>query len=224
MKTLIKALEYFLSLPISFYVSIRLCGFKSAFKFPILIRYNSILRRLNGEVCGANKFGVVRIGFGEVGIFDKKYERSIVEISGTWIVKGKTVLGHGSRICIYSNALLITGNNLYNTAKATIVCKNKVNIGDNVLISWETMIVDTDFHRVKYLHDRTNSCPDGFAEIGNDVWIGMRSVILKNTIIPKGCIIGAYSLCNKNYMNEYSLIAGNPATVRKNGVTLMRTF
>lgn len=43
-------IELFLSLPKSFYVCARLCGLKKAIKLPVLVRYNTVLRRLDGSV------------------------------------------------------------------------------------------------------------------------------------------------------------------------------
>lgn len=48
----------------------------------------------------------------------------------------------------------------------------------------------------------------------------MKSVTLKNTRTPAYCIVGAYSLLNKDY-SEYPskcLVAGNPAVLKKTGV------
>ncbi len=58
--------------------------------------------------------------------------------------------------------------------------------------------------------------------IGDHVWIGMRSVILKNTIIHNNSIIGAGSICNKDYEKENCLIAGNPAKIVKEKVNWSR--
>ena len=50
----INSIEYFLSIPKSFYVSARLCGLKKAFFFPVLVRYNTVLRKVNGCVRACN--------------------------------------------------------------------------------------------------------------------------------------------------------------------------
>jgi acetyltransferase-like isoleucine patch superfamily enzyme len=46
--------------------------------------------------------------------------------------------------------------------------------------------------------------------IGNDVWIGYRSVILSGVTIGNGAIIGAGSIVTKD-IAPYSIVAGNPA-------------
>ena len=49
-------------------------------------------------------------------------------------------------------------------------------------------------------------------EIGDNVFIGMRSIILMGTKIGKNCIVGAGSICSGEYPDN-SVIAGNPAKV-----------
>jgi len=50
--------------------------------------------------------------------------------------------------------------------------------------------------------------------IGNDVWIGMNSIILDGVIIGDGSIIGAGAVVTKN-VEPYSIVAGVPAKVVK---------
>ena len=51
-------------------------------------------------------------------------------------------------------------------------------------------------------------------EIGNDVWIGSRVIILPGLKIGEGSIIGAGSVVTKDVM-PYSIVAGNPAKLIK---------
>lgn len=52
----------------------------------------------------------------------------------------------------------------------------------------------------------------GRVEIGKYTFIGPHATIMPNTIVGKGCIISAYSLLRGDYP-DFSIIAGNPATV-----------
>lgn len=51
---------------------------------------------------------------------------------------------------------------------------------------------------------------DGFVCIGNDVWIGANAVVLPNTKIADGTIVGAGAVVNRN-TEPYSIVAGVPA-------------
>jgi virginiamycin A acetyltransferase len=50
----------------------------------------------------------------------------------------------------------------------------------------------------------------GDITIGNDVWLGYRSVILAGVTIGDGAIVGAYSVVTKD-VPPYTIVAGNPA-------------
>jgi len=54
----------------------------------------------------------------------------------------------------------------------------------------------------------------GGIEIGNDVWVGARSIILPGAKIGDGAVIGAGSVVTKN-IAPYSISAGTPAVHKK---------
>ena len=51
--------------------------------------------------------------------------------------------------------------------------------------------------------------------IGDHVWIGYGSTILKNTKIPSGCIIGAGSIVTGKFNHPNSIIAGSGSNLRE---------
>lgn len=216
--------EKLLSIPKSFWVSLHFFSFKDAIKLPVVVRYNTKIQSLKGSVIikqgGGVKTAMLRIGFGSVGIYDKKYSRTILTIKGTVVLNGKVSLGHGSVLSVQKGAIVSFGDNFTNTAEGKIVCKKSITFGDNVLTSWETLIMDTDWHSIQ--NTITGEIYPDTKEIiiGNNVWIGTRSVILKGSVIPDGCIIGANTLCSKYFSETESVIAGNPARICKSNVTL----
>lgn len=215
------SIEKILSIPKSLYFCLKTLPFNQAIKIPILIRYNCKIISCHGkiEIGDKVKFASIQIGFGQVGIFDKKYSRTIIELNGKIIFQGKAGFGHGSKICVGERGILTIGNNFSNTAEGTIICFRQININDNCTTSWNTLIMDTDFHPTidtKTLQENLESAP---ITIGNNTWIGTRSVILKNSRIPNGCIVGANSLINKSYDLINCLIAGNPAEIKKINIT-----
>lgn len=50
-------------------------------------------------------------------------------------------------------------------------------------------------------------------EIGDDVWIGYGCIILSGIKIGRGAVIGAGSIVTKD-VSPYSIVAGNPASMR----------
>lgn len=143
-------------------------------------------------------------GFNNVGIFDKKYERSILDIQGRVEINGKVDFGHGSRLVVCTDGVLSLGKNFLNTAKGTIVCSEYITIGENLLQSWDTLIMDTDWHSVQNTITGTIYPSAKEIFIGDNIWMGMRSVILKGAVVAEGCVIADNAFA---VTNTLSLIA-----------------
>jgi len=115
---------------------------------------------------------------------------------------------------VRSGAVLTIGNNTGFSGTA-IVCSNSVNIGNNVKIGGNTVIYDTDFHSLDKL-TRADKSQDAANTktapviIGNDVFIGAHSTILKGVTIGDAAIIGAGSVVAKS-IPAHEIWAGNPA-------------
>lgn len=93
----------------------------------------------------------------------------------------------------------------------------RIEIGEGCLFSNSIEIHTTDYHKVITDNHISNQNKD--VVIGNHTWIGLRTVILKGSILPPHSIVGACSLVNKQFLNcSNVLIAGNPASIVKEGV------
>ena len=109
-----------------------------------------------------------------------------------------------------------------NSAEMTIVCMQEIHIGHHVTTSWNTLLMDTDFHATQ--NTLTGECYpyQSPVSIGNNVWICTRAVVLKGSEIPNGCIVGANALITKKFDVENVIIAGNPASIKKEHITMVR--
>ncbi len=89
-----------------------------------------------------------------------------------------------------------------------------ITIGDKVKVSLETAILTHGFEYsvLRELHPGECFGSAGPVTIGNNVFIGMRSMILKDTVIGDNCVIGAGSVV-KGLIPDNSVAAGNPARV-----------
>ncbi len=191
----------------SFYFCLQYFPFHIAIRIPVLISSNVRLLKTKGTLELQVKdieFGIVRIGFGHVGIFDSKISKSIWEVSGKIIFKGHTNIGHGSKICVGTNGVLSIGKNFCITAESSIICFNSITIGDDCLFSWDVLILDTDFHKIKKGNEHINK--EKPIKIGDHNWVGCRTTILKGAEAGSNCVIGSQSLLNKNILVIESLL------------------
>ena len=167
------------------------------------------------------RFAVLKVGFGSVGVFDKKYERTILQIGGTIVLSGKSVsFGHGSRICIYPSGTLKFNGDFSNSTSMTIICCERITFGKHVLTSWDTLIMDSDLHSTKNLITKEIYPQNAPVVIGDKCWICARSVILKGSKLPNGSILSSASVLTKKYDEENILLAGSPAIIKKRNITL----
>jgi acetyltransferase-like isoleucine patch superfamily enzyme len=126
-------------------------------------------------------------------------------------------IGAGGRISI--------GNYCYFT-NVVLLCELEFQIGDYVMIGWNTTIADTDFHPIapaERIADAIACSPLGKGRprpeiarkpviIEDDVWIGPNATILKGVRIGAGAFIEAGSLVTRD-VPARARILGNPAQI-----------
>lgn len=127
-------------------------------------------------------------------------------------VNGNFSIGCGSDIRVFDNGELVLDGG-YCTAGVQIVCAKKITIGRGCAIARDVIIRDTDAHQIL----NTDHVMTQEVEIGNDVWIGNRAIIMKGVTIGNGAIIAAGSIVTKD-VPEKCLVAGVPAKVVRHNV------
>jgi acetyltransferase-like isoleucine patch superfamily enzyme len=101
-------------------------------------------------------------------------------------------------------------------SSVVISSRSGIRIGRHVNIGGNVRIFDHDFHALdaevrRSLRDAAE-CVTRPIVIGDDVFIGTNSIILKGVTIGDRAIIGAGSVVTKDVSAD-SMVAGNPATV-----------
>lgn len=208
------------SLPKTIYFNLRYLEWHIAYKLPIFISKNVVLKTTKGKIILNTpiKPGMIKIGFNDISIFDKSRSKTIWDLNGTVVFKGACSIGHGSKISVSPNGYLEFGNNFCINAESTIVCSKNIKFSDNVLCSWNNLIMDSDFHSI-YDDTKTKINPDEPIFISNNVWIGCNSIILKGATIPENSVIGAGSLVTNKFEECNTIIAGRPAKKIKSDIT-----
>lgn len=114
--------------------------------------------------------------------------------------------------CIFSTnssgARLIIGNNCGFSGAVVGVFKQII-IGDDVLVGANCLITDSDWH----LNDPRSGKPKS-VKIGNNVWLGYGSIVMKGVEIGENSVIGAGSVVTKS-IPANCIAAGNPCRVIK---------
>lgn len=190
---------------------------KTALKLPVVVSHRTYLRELHGKVELPEKVerAMVKIGFGDVGHYDRKRSRTIWQVSGTVGFGGKASIGHGSKISVRGN--LEFGPDFNMTAESTIVCAKEIRFGRDCLLSWDILVMDTDEHPL-YNKENERINPDKPIVVGDHVWIGCKCVLLKGAEVPDNTVVAAGTLLTSSFNGEYQVIGGNPPTVLKHDI------
>lgn len=169
---------------------------------------------------GGKKLKRIRIGFRDMGIQNEKDRKTILDLrKGSKLVfNGSASIGGGARI--YTKGELVIGDDFYLSLNSQIIAHNLIKFGDNCTVGWDSLIMDTDFHKVINLENGEPYPMTKPIFIGDHCWICNNVQVLKGTILPDDVIVGSCSLLNKEYkIPSHSLLAGNPASVKKTGIT-----
>ena len=200
------------------YVNFYYFPFKIAVRFPVFIYKNVNINKIGGGKITINtpvKSGILTIGRRNIDTLDHEYVRSIWEVRGEIILDGKVELGSGCRISVASGAVLRLGNNFSMTGNSSIICQKEISFGNDCLLSWEILIMDSDFHKIFNMQNEIINLPSP-VHIGNHVWIGCRSTILKGVNIPDNSVVAAGSVMTKSFSESYSIYGGNNLRLKNN--------
>lgn len=204
------------SLPTTIWFNFHYMPFKQAVKFPIFC-YKVRLRKVEGSICilsDSIRTGMISIGQDIVGIYP---DTGVVwESAGTVIFRGSARFGNSCAVCVGRHGTLDIGDNFVTNAATKIVCVYSIKIGENARLGWETLLMDTSFHRIKGMDGKLKG--KGYAEIalGCNNWLGTKCTVFPGTKTPDFCVIGAGSFLNKDISDypTHIMIAGNPIQIK----------
>lgn len=127
------------------------------------------------------------------------------------------VFAHGGKIAIGDWCFVGPGTRIWSA--------NHVRIGDRVLISHNCNVMDSLTHPLDHAvrhwqfkeiltvgHPKAIDLDEKPVHIGDDVWIGAGSTVLRGVTIGEKSVVGAGSVVTKD-VPPYTLVVGNPARV-----------
>lgn len=147
------------------------------------------------------------------------------------------IVYENSRLEVYDEGAISIGESSI-LGGVHIACRKKITLGKRAVISWNVLIQDYDPHPTSQdlrAIQISNMAAEFFPRygkkpatqqldwkpkcveiyIGDDVWIGANSVILKGSHIGSGSIVATGAVVAGGHFPERSLIGGNPAKLIK---------
>lgn len=126
------------------------------------------------------------------------------------VIDYKTYIRYPKQVRIGKNTTINRGCQILTSYQVKHI---EVSIGNHVAVAPEVSFLAVGHDHTK----RSIPVTAGSIYVGDDVWIGARSVILQGVTIGEGAIVAAGSVVTKD-VPPYTVVAGVPAKVLKKRV------
>lgn len=132
------------------------------------------------------------------------------------IVNGDCIISQSVSLRLTKDARLVLGNHVVLGDSVKVMIEPSVHIGDYTFVTFDSKIIDTNFHYIVDLETKTISRKNKPIIIGANNWIGNAATVMKGTQTGPFTIIASGSMINKDFSSEYNVtLAGTPAKVVK---------
>ncbi|KRE57659.1 acyltransferase [Paenibacillus sp. Soil750] len=131
--------------------------------------------------------------------------------SGAFLKLGKPMrIKSGAKIRVREGAELSIGNNTYINHGCFIVSHKRITIGNNVQFGPNVLVYDHDHDFRVGLINEEYLCSS--VEIGDNVWVGANTVILRGTKIGDNSVIGAGSVIKGEFPKNTVIVQKRDTT------------
>ena len=97
--------------------------------------------------------------------------------------------------------------------------ESKIEIGEDCMLASDVKIVGGDGHSIYDLSTgKLINAQKNKLYVGNHVWLGDNSRIMKNAVISDGSVVGANTVVVKKYDEPNIILAGNPAKIIRHNI------
>jgi galactoside O-acetyltransferase len=146
------------------------------------------------------------------------------EPNGCSLVIGSQSNIEGALVMEQKAARIVIGSRTHIGGGTVVAAASQIEIGDDVLVAFDAVIVDHNSHSLKF-RERRNDVRDWIegkkdwsavasapVKISNKAWIGMRAIVLKGVTIGEGAVVAAGSIVTSD-VPPWTIVGGNPARV-----------
>lgn len=210
------------------YVNFRIFPFKIAKQLPLQVGWRVDFRNLYRGCVIINdgtviKRFMVKIGISPFPMISTKNDYTLIRFAkgGHIAVGDDTYIHNGVSLITSEGGFIHIGVDCVINQRTKIYSQKGITIGNHCSIGWECQILDSDCHLVYNENKGTIGNPFGEITIGNNVWIGSRSSVMKGVTIPSYSIVSGNSVVLKSFADintKGNLFAGSPAVLKATGV------
>lgn len=122
---------------------------------------------------------------------------------------------NGAKIRVRQSGMVNIGKNFGMSNGCVVTSYNKIVIGDDVMLGPNVLIYDQDHDYSVKGGVKSKKYKTSPIKIGNNVWIGANSLILRGTVIEDDCIIAGGSVVKGRVEKQTLLIQKREQEIRK---------
>lgn len=140
-----------------------------------------------------------------------------VDRGGKLSVGKRLSMRKGCRLNVREKGNVVIGNNLYMNTGCLISCHDSITIGDNVEFGPGVLIYDQDHDFRAEGGIAAKKFKTAPVTIGDNVWIGANSIILRGTTIGDNCVVGAGSVIRGSFPANSVVVQKRNTEIRGGG-------
>lgn len=169
--------------------------------------------------CKSVSFGMIKLGFRTTNLFPNSGLTWRNE--GLVVFQGGAKIGNDSYLICGKKGKIVIGNRFLATGNFRIVSDIGITIGNNVLVGWGSVFLDTNFHPLYDVEKSEFKTAHGQITIGDGCWFAAQSMCFHSINIPDHCVFCARSIATRSISYKKDcLYGGSPIRLLKEGVRL----
>ena len=221
-KRISRGVHFALSLPKTLFFCFRVFPLRIACKVPVFVDYRTKFYELHSGtvVLQKVKIGIVKIGWGEGSIGNECNRNNYwcVKKNCKVVFDGKVQFARGVTIRNDNCGEIIFGNRF--TANQNFFCASNTSIsfGSDVVLGWNVHVRDSDGHPIFGVDNGIVINKDKPIKIGNNVWLGSYSSILKGGEVSDDSVVAFGSIVTRKFSESNVIIGGVPASIIKRDI------
>lgn len=138
---------------------------------------------------------------------------------GEMIFKGKCHIGNDCYVICGKHGRIEFGNDFKVTAGLKMVSQCGITFGEDVLIGWGCLVIDTNFHPLYDMEKKKFKKAFGKIRIGDKNWFATQCVIMPSAQTPERCVFGARTVVTRGGQYESCCVhGGSPVRVLSRNV------
>jgi len=172
---------------------------------------NKLLRAAYCIPCGVLKMAWTRLFHirrfrGPLISLISPYTEITLEQGGELLISKGFKMRDGAKIRVRKGAKCLIGKNCSINSNNMIACRDYIRIGDNVQLSPNVQIYDHDHDYKAAGGISANKYKTSPIEIGNNVWVGANTIILRGSKVGNNCVIGSGSIIKGKYPDNSVIV------------------